>query len=348
MTDRLMERLACPRDRSRLTLISDILNCEHGHEYPVICGIPVLLIEEAEQTLWVAARSWARAQAARQAGAATEDWFIDTLGLSNEEIDRLRSDLGSGSEVGPVVRYMVGATCGYLYRPLIGTLREYPIPEFRLPAGSGTVLDIGCNWGRWCVSAARKGYHPIGLDPSLGAVLAAQRVCRQLDVTADFVVADARYLPFRDGALDTAFSYSVIQHFAKEDARTALAEVARAVAPGGVSLIQMGSAWGVRSLYHQFRRRFRSPTAFDVRYWTPPEMARTFNKLIGDSHLSVDGFLGLGIQANDIPLLPPQHRMVVRISEALRRLSTLFPPLVWAADSIYVESRVHASQSPNS
>jgi SAM-dependent methyltransferase len=246
----------------------------------------------------------------------------------------------SDGEIDPIVQVIVSATCGFLYQHLPGRLTRYPIPDLRLPEGGGRrFLDVGCNWGRWCVAAHRKGYAPIGLDPDLGPVFAARRVCKALSVDASFVVGDARFLPFSENAFDIVFSYSVLQHFSKPDAREALAEVARVLARDGTSLIQMPNAFGVRSLSHLIRRGFSAGQEFDVRYWTPRELRKTFSQLIGPSDLSVDGFGGLGIQPADRDLFPPAYRLIVDASEALRWLSARVPPLRNIADSIYVKSR---------
>jgi uncharacterized protein YbaR (Trm112 family) len=52
MTPWLMDRLRCPRDRQHLTLLGGSLICSQGHNYPVVNGIPVMLLEEVEQTQW--------------------------------------------------------------------------------------------------------------------------------------------------------------------------------------------------------------------------------------------------------------------------------------------------------
>jgi len=62
----------------------------------------------------------------------------------------------------------------------------------------------------------------VGIYPSLDALRAARRVAAQLQVRAGFVVGDARALPFAAGTFDVAFSYSVLQHFDKVDARDSL------------------------------------------------------------------------------------------------------------------------------
>ncbi len=94
--------------------------------------------------------------------------------------------------------YLVAATSGILYKHAVGRLHDYPIPEIRLADGQGKVLlDIGCSWGRWSMASVKKGYVPAGLDPSLGAVLAAKRLAKRLGLPFHGVVADARFLPFR-------------------------------------------------------------------------------------------------------------------------------------------------------
>ena len=338
MDEWLTERLVCPRDRLPFELDGSELVCQAQHRYPVIEGVPVLLLSEVDQTLWVAQHSM-------QLAAAKPDddpWFISSLGCSEDQQAAIR-ELIAKSEAGdidPVVQFMVAATNGILYNPLLGRLKTVPIPELRLPEGMGkTLLDIGCNWGRWSVAAARKGYEVIGVDPSLGAIMAAKRVSKSLGVSARYVVADARFLPFAAESFAAVFSYSVLQHFSKGDAEAALGEVARVLKKGGTSLIQMPNALGVRSLQHQLRRGFREAEGFEVRYWTPRELKRTFRRAIGDTTLSVDAYFGLGIQASDAAALPLKYRAVVKTSEFLRSLSRMIPAMSWFADSVYLTSR---------
>jgi SAM-dependent methyltransferase/uncharacterized protein YbaR (Trm112 family) len=301
--------LACPRDRGALEQRGDELACDAGHRYPVLDGIPLLLVAEESPTHAACHVSLER----------------------REGYDR-PDDL---------VQDAIAATCGNLYRHLIGKVTTYPIPEIRLPPGDGRLfLEVGCNWGRWCVSAARLGYSVVGVDPSLDAIRAARRVAEQLGVEATYLVADARHLPFADASFDIVFSYSVFQHFAKDDALASFAEIGRILRPGGRSLVQMANVWGVRSLLNQAReRRFREPRSlFDVRYWSPGELREAFVRAVGPSELAVDGFLTLNPQPADLELLPRRYRALVRTSEALRRVSERVRPLAYAADSLYVRS----------
>ena len=280
----------------------------------------MLLRDDVVHTHWAAILSL---EAAEQ-GVAFDDWAAPA----------------PGEGVHPFVQQSIGGTGGNLYRSLIGKLPKYPIPDMPLAEGQGrTLVDIGCNWGRWTIAAARRGYRPIGVDPSMQALLAARAVCAQLGIEADFVVGDARHLPLRTASMDAAFSYSVIQHFSKPDATRTAEDIGRVLAPQGVSLVQMPNAFGLRCLLQQARRRFREPEKFEVRYWSPAELRRTFERAIGPSRLSADGFFSLNAQAAEAEILPVHLRTLVHTSAALSRLADALPPLTNAADSLWVWSR---------
>jgi hypothetical protein len=119
----------------------------------------------------------------------------------------------------------------------------------------------------------------------------------------------------------------------------ALTDIRRVLRPGGRSFIQMPNLFGIRCLYHQIRRGFREARQFEVRYWTPAELTRRFSALVGPATLSVDGFFSLNPQPAEAHLLPWRFRAIVRISETLRALSKILPPLAYVADSLYVDAR---------
>lgn len=306
--------LVCPRDHETLHAVATRLVCPQGHRYPVVDGVPVLLVSDAEQTAWWARRAIERAENFAEPPVEHEG-------------------------IHPYVQAIVAATNGILYQPLVGKLPRYPIPDLRLPDGDGRLfVDLGCNWGRWCIAAARKGYRVIGIDPHLDAILAARQVAKQLGVEATYLVGDARFLPLQSGTVDVVFSYSVLQHFSKQNARAAITETGRVLRSGGECLIQMPNFAGIRCLYHQACRSFHPGKDFDVRYWSLPELRRAFEG-VGPVEFSVDGFFGLGIQAADADMLPPAYRAVVRASEWLRSKSERRPWLTYAADSVYVHAR---------
>ncbi len=316
----LLDRLECPRDHGRLRQEAGALRCSQGHVYPVVDGIPVMIVQEKAPTQEVALLS---AQEAVEA--------LGGSGAKAGSVDPHRID--------PFVQKVIAATGGNMYKAVIDRLPVYPIPELPLPPGEGkTFLDMGCNWGRWCLSAARQRYTVVGIDHNLQALIAAKRVARQLGVRAHYVAADSRYMPFTADCFDVVFSYSVLQHFSKADAYLCLREAARLLVPSGTCLVQMPNTFGIRNLYHQIKRGFRQAKDFEVRYWKPGELRRGFTDTIGATSLSVDGFFSLNAQASCSEFLPFFYRYLIAFSDMLRRLSQRCKPLTYCADSLYVKS----------
>lgn len=337
----LLPLIACPHDQLALRRGQDgWLECPSGHRYPVVDGIPVLLRDDVDATMAVAAMSLRRARGSVPGDGRAPELYLETLGVSESEKDGIVKALhDKSSEIDPVVQYLVGATCGRAYIGTIGCLTRYPIPGIPLSCGNGQLLvDVGCNWGRWSIAAARKGYRVIGIDPQLGAVLAAKRVARQMNLEVAFLCADARYLPFASGEIDVVFSYSVLQHFSPTDCVLAVRELGRVLRAGGRAMIQMANAFGAVSAYHSMRRGLRKPTGFDVRYYSLGELRGMIEGEIGSARVVADCFLGLGLQASDLDLMNGACRIAVRLSEAAKKLSFIFPPLTLLADSVYVEA----------
>jgi len=332
-----LDILACPIDGTAVVQHGEEIVCARGHRFPVVQGVPVMLRDDVSHTIGIAGKSLEMARAWAE-GRRDDPMFVDTLGVTEGEREQVRAQIAAGeATVDPVVSHLVAATNGMLYEGLRGRLDRIPIPSLRLPIGNGErLLDIGCNWGRWSLAAAEKGYRPVGIEPSLGAVLAARRLARQRGLAIETVVADARFLPIRTASVGAAFSYSVLQHFSKADARRAFQQIARAVRPGGLIRIQMASAIGVRSFQHMARRGFREPEAFDVRYWTPSALIAEFRRLCRDGRLEVDCYFGLGLQPTDRSLYGRLGKAVLDASEALRKASRVVTPLTYVADSLYL------------
>ncbi len=313
-------RLVCPRDKEKLEDTENALICPRGHVYPVIEDIPVMLIDEVEENHHHSSETF-REISEYRAGAYTVPQSESINGVDE------------------YVQTEVPHTSGTIYFSVRNNLMRYPIPEIRLPDGGGKrFLDVGCNWGRWSFAALQKNFQPVGVDVSLKACLAAKRVARQLDVEADFIVADVRFLPFEADSFDTAFSAMVLQCFNKPNVRLAFDEISRTVKTDGTILVQMANKYGALSLYRQWRRGNREAEKFEVRYWTPAELKQTFEEKFGETRMTAECFFGQGMQPSDIDLLPPKYKMIVNSSEFLKKISGVFKPLTKVADSVYLES----------
>jgi len=339
--------LRCPVDGGALVQDGRWLVSTAGRRYPVVEGVPVMLRADLPETIGLMAASirLATAYAQGEVGGPMDvgPYWAASLGVSDAQRRDVLADSGDGVDpvVDPAIRALVAATNGIAYADQVGRLNEVPIPDLpmRPDRAGASLLDVGCSWGRWSVAAAQKGFSAVGVDPSLGAVMAARRQVKRLGLQADFVVGDARCLPFASGTFDAGYSYSVIQHLGFEDAETAVGELGRVVGPGGVVCVQMPNRLGVRSLQHQAKRRFRAATGFEVRYWSLERLVGMFERRVGPTEWFVDCFFGLGLQKSDIALMTPVARAATLTSEALKRVALVVPLLGRTADSVFLRAR---------
>jgi SAM-dependent methyltransferase/uncharacterized protein YbaR (Trm112 family) len=333
-----VKNVVCPVDRGPLERCSDRLVCANGHRYPVVEGVPVMLRTDVPSTIALAEASLQRAHG-HGVDRRAPHLHLESLGISEDEKRGVLELTAQPRGVDPVVAYLIAATNGLMYRHLIGSLDSYPIPEMTLPRGQGQrLLDIGCSWGRWSIAADALGYDVIGIDPSLGAVMAARRVARQLGISNRYLVADARHVPFADGFFDATYSYSVLQHMSADDVSASLAEMGRLLRAGGRARVQMATRFGMRCMYHQARRRFRAPTGFEVRYWRLSALARLFSQHIGPARFEADCYFGIGLQAADSNLMTPGLRAVTTASEIVKSASRRVPVLIRVADSVFADA----------
>jgi SAM-dependent methyltransferase len=232
-----VENLVCPRDHSRLILENDKLHCLNDqHGYPLVEGIPVMLLDDKEQTMELVYNSIRRAKG-ELVDLRSPDLYLESIGGSEEE-KTLAVSLVGKTKIDPIVSVIIGATSGNLYKAMIGKLESYPIPELRLENGHGKrLLDMGCNWGRWSIAAYKLGYQVVGIDPSLGAIMAARRVSNSMGCDIKYVVADGRFLPFNNKYFDVVFSYSVLQHLDRRNVELCLEEISRLLKNEGYSFI---------------------------------------------------------------------------------------------------------------
>jgi uncharacterized protein YbaR (Trm112 family) len=331
----LLDILECPRCRRELRGIGESLRCPDDHRYPIVDGVPVFLIAEKPQTQGIAKASLVAAETG-EGGPL----YLDTLGLSAAEKYAIKQRFNGRSGEGgidPAIMYLIGATCGIGYRNLIGRAAAYPIPRIPVERGEGQLLlDVGCNWGRWSVSAHRRGWRVVGVDPSLGALVASRRAFKTEELM--LVCGDARFMPFKSETFSRVFSYSVLQHFAESDMRASLVEINRVLMRGGASTIQMAHWGGLRSPHH--RKRHDSPASgeFHVRYWKLKAIQRIFSVEIGPTKSRAEAFGGLGLLSEDWLIVSLKAKAAILISAMLKCLTRLIPSLIRLADSVYVVS----------
>jgi len=330
----LLNVLACPRDHTGLRLEKGRLCCAQGHSYPIANGVPVFLLGDKEQTIGIASASLQAAE--NDVGGP---FYFETLGIPKDQQQEVIRNWSEKAKVDPVISRLLVATCGLGYTNMVGKLTDYPIPDIPIDHGAGELLlDVGSNWCRWSVSAARKGWRVIAIDPSLGALMAARRAFAKEGLDISYVCGDARFLPFKENAFKCVFSYSVFQHLSETDASVAISEVARILRQDGFSKIQMAHKGGLRSTYIRTRADYKDGGIFRVRYWSLDAMRRVFQSRVGPTRLVAEAFGGLGLLTEDRRLVSARAKALIAASQVMKRLSRLLAPLILLADSVYVIS----------
>ena len=102
-----------------------------------------------------------------------------------------------------------------------------------LPAG-GRLLEVGCGRGVALPVLARmlRPTRLVGLDRETAFLVEAGAHLAECGVVAELVPGDVRRLPFPDAAFDLVVDFGTCYHISR--AETALAEIARVLAPDGL------------------------------------------------------------------------------------------------------------------
>ncbi len=156
------------------------------------------------------------------------------------------------------------------------TVLDGAIAALDLPAGA-RILDAGCGSGRNMVELAR-----------FGTVTGVELSGTSVDVargreSGEVVEGSVLEMPFADDSFDLAVSLDVIEHL--EDDLTALRELRRTVAPGGLLLVTVPAyqwLWSGHDVINHHHRRYTRRTLQRVAEQAGWRQARTtyFNSLL--------------------------------------------------------------------
>ncbi len=178
--------------------------------------------------------------------------------------ERPRSEKASHYDVlAPWYDYLVGGR----ERALISEAIRLLQPD----VGQAT-LEIGCGTGHGLVQLTRRGEERgriVGLDLSARMLeVTAERLERKmLGERVELVHADARALPFADGAFDNLFMSFTLEIFSENERQVVLRECRRVLKPqGSMAVVSLSSGQGLSLVDHVYLILHRCfPRFFDCR-----------------------------------------------------------------------------------
>ena len=115
---------------------------------------------------------------------------------------------------------------------------EFVIDSMGLQPGA-QVLDVGCGYGRHAMELAARGFHVVGLDLSTPLLVRGGEEAMRRGLEINFVRGDMRELDF-DSQFDGAYCmFSTFGYFDDETNKKTIANIARALKPGGRVMIEI-------------------------------------------------------------------------------------------------------------
>ncbi len=79
-----------------------------------------------------------------------------------------------------------------------------------------SIIDIGCAQGNYTLSIASKGIHSIGIDLRKQFMKYAMMKAEKRErASADFLVANAEYLPFKSGSANCVYLGEILEHLSE-------------------------------------------------------------------------------------------------------------------------------------
>jgi 2-polyprenyl-6-hydroxyphenyl methylase/3-demethylubiquinone-9 3-methyltransferase len=115
-----------------------------------------------------------------------------------------------------------------------GYLRAVLVNRLRIDPRGKRTLDVGCGGGFLAEEFAKLGCTVTGIDPSAPSIAQAEAHATEAGLTITYWVAPGEAIPYADATFDIVYCCDVLEHV--DDLDRVIAETARVLKPGGVSL----------------------------------------------------------------------------------------------------------------
>lgn len=121
-------------------------------------------------------------------------------------------------------------------------LRVKPVEEvvdfcYSIPRPKGKVLEVACGNGRNLVPFLERGFACVGVDFSKSMVREARKFLKKRGFDVRFVIADMRFLPFKDDSFACAINVRSLHHVPTRELRVLCLREMKRVCKNNSSLL---------------------------------------------------------------------------------------------------------------
>jgi ubiquinone/menaquinone biosynthesis C-methylase UbiE len=165
----------------------------------------------------------------------------------------------------------------YSRRGILWSGVTHDLPE--LPVGS-RVLELGCGNGKTLSVMIHRGWDVTAIDFSPRAVTLSRERCKGTS-SCEFIVADARFLPFKSNSFDAVFAIHILGHMGEPDRNLMPSELAHSLKPGGILFFSDFSTDDFRcgSGHETEAATFQRGTGIITHYFSRQEVIDIFSNL---------------------------------------------------------------------
>ena len=324
-----LNQLCCPICKKDLLEQDKKIVCKSCNEtYPLIYGIPVLISKKECKRLNL-------------------NYYSESI-----EKDILDYNLFKKNEYGVMnLKNILIYTNGILYEN-IKEIKTYPIPDIPFKKINNenelSLLDIGCGWGRWTVSAAQIGYNSVGIDLNLSWLIFAKKMAEQMNIkNCNFVCCDILNLPIKSNTFDRAYSYSFLQHFSENNLKHISTKVFEILRIRGIFKTLMVNKYSLRAIYNNYKIKnsksemlqkgridsVETESSFNVRYFSISKINKIFELSFVLKKFEIYSFF-MQAHKGDLKILSFKSKLYVLIALFTNFVLNLIPFSKYICDNL--------------
>jgi ubiquinone/menaquinone biosynthesis C-methylase UbiE/uncharacterized protein YbaR (Trm112 family) len=288
-----------------------------NQNYPIIYGIPILITAKKCLALNLDYHK-----------KNFEKKILDKTNFEENEFEIIKG-----------LKNILMSTSGFLYDK-IKEVTKYPITEIPFsklnPNKHEKLLDIGCGWGRWTISSAKKGYESVGIDISINSLIIAKKISEKLKLkNCNFICCDVLDLPLKENTFDKIFSFSFLQHFSQKNLEIILEHIANKMKNSSIFKTQMVNKYAFRSIYNILKKKYFKKEItknFDVRYFSIRKLNKIFNQYFIIKKMENYSFFTQA-QTTDYDIMSMKSKFFLNISKALNLITSYLKFLKYISDN---------------